>query len=123
MAAPNIVNATTIIGKSTFQAVSSATGGTTILTNTAASGKVLKVNSLYISNIDGTNPYAITAWVYNGATLYNIASTVSIPANSSLVIIDKSAPIYLEEEFSIDLYTSTDNKLVATISYEEITDI
>ena len=51
MAAPNIVNVTTITGKTAVLAVT--TSATAIVTNSAASGKVFKVNALYVSNVDG----------------------------------------------------------------------
>ena len=53
MAAPNIVNVTTITGKTAVQAV--GTSAASIVTNSAESGKVLKINALYVSNVDGTN--------------------------------------------------------------------
>ena len=53
MAAPNIVNVVTITGKTAVQAIT--TSATAIVTNAADSGKVFKVNALYISNVDGTN--------------------------------------------------------------------
>lgn len=51
MAAPNIVNVTTIIGKTAVLAVT--TSATAIVTNSAGSNKVFKINSLNISNVNG----------------------------------------------------------------------
>ena len=62
MAAPNLLNPSTIIGKTAVQAV--GTSATAIVTNSAASGKVLKVNALYVSNVDGTDNADITLDIF-----------------------------------------------------------
>jgi hypothetical protein len=76
MAAPNIVNVATITGKTVGLAVT--TSATAIVANSAASGKVFKVNALYVSNIDGTNNADITLTFYNAdnTTSYHVAKTV-----------------------------------------------
>jgi len=116
MAAPNIVNVATITGKTAVQAV--GTSATAIVTNAAASGKVFKINALYISNVDGTNNADITVDLYRSSTAYHIAKTVSVPADSTLDVISKA--IYLEEDDSLRLTASTASDLEAVCSYEEI---
>lgn len=59
MAAPNLLSPTTITGKTTYVALST-TNATSVLSNAASSGKVMKVNSLVVSNVDGTNAASIT---------------------------------------------------------------
>ena len=115
MAAPNIVGVTTISGKTSVQLVT--TSATAIVTNAAASGKVVKVNALYISNITGTST-TVDIDVYRGSTAYHIAKTIQVPANSTLDIISKS--VYLEENDSLRLTASADTTLEAVCSYEEI---
>ena len=92
MAAPNIVNVATITGKTAVLAVT--TSATAIVTNSAASGKVFKVNALYVSNVDGTNNADINVDIYRSSTAYHIAKTVNVPADATLDVISKS--IYLE---------------------------
>ena len=116
MAAPNIVNVTTIYGRTAVQAVT--TSATAIITNAAASGKVFKVNSLYVANVDGTNNAEITADVFRSSTAYRLASTVVVPADATLTIL--STPIYLEEGDSIRLTANANNDLETVCSYEEI---
>ena len=119
MAAPNIVNVTTIYGKTAGLAVT--TSATAIVTNSAASGKVLKINTLIISNVDGTNACDITVDIYkNQTTAYELASTVTVPADASLIIISKENSIYLEENDSLRLTASAASDLEAVCSYEEI---
>lgn len=119
MAAPNIVSVTAIYGKTTGQTV--GTSATAILTNASGSGKVLKVNTLIISNVNGASAADITADVFkNQTTGYNIASTISVPADATLVLISKDTAIYLEENDSIRLSASLASYLEAVISYEDI---
>jgi len=118
MSAPNIVNVTTIIGKTAVQAVS--TSATAIVTNSAASNKVFKINSLVISNVDGTNNADITVDLFRSSVAYRLANTISVPADASLVVISKDTSIYLEEGDSIRLTASAVSDLEAVCSYEEI---
>lgn len=123
MAAPNLANPTTIIGKTTTVALAN-TSATTIISNPASSGKVLKVNSLYVANVDGTNPASITVQYYSaaniGGTAFPIVFTVAVPADATVVVISKDTQIYLEENTSIGATASAANDLTITTSYEEI---
>ena len=123
MAAPNIVNVTTITGKSAVVDLTT-TAATAVVSNAAASGKVFKINSLVVSNVDGTNAADITVSYYSeddiGGTATQIVSTVSVSADTTLVVIDKNTSIYLEEDRSIGATASAANDLKVVVSYEEI---
>lgn len=130
MAAPNIISPTTITGKTTFY-MPTGTAAVILLPNAASSGKVLKINSVVVANIDGTNAVNATVSYYSnggvaqgsapaGGTAYQIASTISVPANASLIVVDKSTQLYIEEGNSISITSSTASKLVFTVSYEDI---
>jgi hypothetical protein len=123
MANPNIVNVTNILGNNALISLST-TGATEIVSNAASSGKVYKINSLVVANVDGTNVYNITVSVYSqdniGGTAYPIVSTLNIPADSSVIVIDKNSGIYIKEDQSIGATADTANKLVVTASWEEI---
>ena len=116
MAAPNIVNVSTITGKTAVQAV--GTSATAIVTNSAASGKVFKVNALYVSNVDGDVNAEINVDIFRSSTAYHIVKTITVPADATLDIISKS--IYLEEGDSLRLTASAASDLQAVCSYEEI---
>lgn len=116
MAAPNIVNVATIIGKTAVQAI--GTSATAIVTNSAASNKVLKINALYISNVDGAANASVDVDVYRSTTPYRIAYTVVVPADAALNVLTKS--IYLEEGDSLRLTASAAGDLEAVCSYEEL---
>ena len=123
MAAPNIVNVSTITGKTVAVDLSS-TNATAVVSNAASSGKVFKINSLYVSNVDGVNPANITIGIYSeddiGGTATEIVKTVAIPADATVVVIDKNSSIYLEEDKSIGATASAANDLKVVCSYEEI---
>ena len=109
MAAPNIVNVTTITGITTFIAgintggdgvniTKNPAGVTTIVSNAASSGKVLKINSLVAAGVGATT--GVTVDIYDKATAtgaantVSIASTIAVPTFSSVVIIGKENAIY-----------------------------
>lgn len=116
MAAPNIVNVATITGKTAVQAV--GTSATAIVTNSGSSGKVFKVNALYVANIDGTNSADVTVDLFRSSTAYPIASTVQVPSDATLDLMSKA--IYLEEGDVLRCTASAAGDLVAVCSYEEI---
>jgi hypothetical protein len=123
MANPNIVNVTDIRGKTAVVDLTT-TNATLVVENTAASGKVFKINSLIVSNVDGANPQDITVSLYSedniGGTATQIVATVAVPADASLVVIDKTTSIYLEEDKSIGATAAGANDLKVICSYEEI---
>lgn len=130
MAAPNIVNAATITGKTTYL-TPSGTSAVVLLPNASGSGKVFKINNIIISNVDGTSAADATVQLYtnggvaqgsapSGGTAYSLISTVSVPADSTLVALDKLTSIYLEEDRSITVTSGTANDLTFVVSYEEI---
>ena len=125
MAAPNIVNVSSILGKTAVVALGS-TSQTTLLSNASASDNVLKVNMIQVANVDGTNACDVTIDVHSaasgGGTAYSLVSTVSVPADASLIVLDKSTAIYLEENNSITATAGTASDLEVIVSYEQITD-
>ncbi len=123
MAAPNIVNVSTITGKSATIALST-TSATTLVSNAASSGKVFKINMIQVANVDGSNACDVTVDMHTaasgGGTAYSLVSTISVPADASLVAVDKNTALYLEEDKSITATAGTANDLEVIISYEEI---
>lgn len=123
MAAPNVVNVATITAKSALVALSS-TSQTTLVSNAASSGKVFKINMIQIANVDGANAADVTIDVHSaasgGGTAYSLVSTISVPADASLVAVDKGTALYLEEDRSITATAGTANDLEVIVSYEEI---
>ena len=123
MANPNIVNVTTITGKTTYAALTT-TLTTVLLANSAASGKVFKINSIMVANVDGSTAADVTVGINTaaggGGTTYDLAATISVPADATLSVIDKTNSFYLEEDKSIVGGASANGDLEIVISYEEI---
>lgn len=130
MAAPNIVNVTTIYGKTTYLTPSGTTA-VVLLTNASGSGKVLKINQIVAANVNGSAAVNATVSIYtngavaqgsapSGGTAYPIVSTVSVPALASLIVTDKTTAIYLEEDKCISVTSGTANGITYSISYEDI---
>jgi hypothetical protein len=123
MANPNIVAVTQIYGKTTYAALTT-TLSTVLLANAASSGNVLKINSIMIANIDGTSAADVTLGINTaaggGGTTYDLAATISVPADATLSVIDKTNSFYLEEDKSIVGGASANGDLEIVISYEQI---
>tara|TARA_B100000427_G_scaffold253905_1_gene217386 strand:+ start:2095 stop:2460 length:366 start_codon:yes stop_codon:yes gene_type:complete len=120
MAAPNLVSVSSIYGKTKGAAL--GTSSADILT--CASDKVYKVNSIIVSNIDGSNA-ADTTVIYNDSSAsanFHLAKTVTVPAKSTLVVMGKDSPIYLEEGDKIAGLASAASDLEIIISWEELDD-
>jgi len=123
MANPNIVNVTTIYGNASEVSLAN-TSANQLVSNAASSNKVYKINSIVVANTNGTAAANITINVYSqaslGGTAYPIASTISVPANSTLIVTDKTTTFYLLENQSIGATAGTANYLTVTASWEEI---
>ena len=123
MANPNIVNVAAIYGNNSSTALSS-TSATSIVSNAASSGKVFKINTIMVANVDGTSAADITINKYNaaalGGTAFPIASTISVPADATLIVVDKTTSFYLKEDESIGATAGAANDLVVTCSWEEL---
>jgi hypothetical protein len=123
MANPNIVNVTTILGNNSSVSLTT-TSATSLVSNAASSNKVFKINMIMVANVDGTNAADITINKYSaaalGGTAFPIASTISVPADATLIILDKTTSLYLLENESIGATAGTASDLVVTTSWEEI---
>lgn len=118
MAAPNLKSPTTITGRTARYAVTTSLAAA--LSNSAASGKVLKINSIFCANVDGTNAADISVSVYNGTTDFYIAKTIAVPADATQILSTKETYFYLEEGDSIRALASAASDLELVIGYEEI---
>jgi thymidine phosphorylase len=102
----------------------SSTNATALVSNAASSGKVFKINMIQIANVDGANACDVTVDMHSaasgGGTAYSLVATASVPADSSLVAVDKNTALYLEEDRSITATAGTASDLEVIVSYEEI---
>ena len=119
MANPNVVAVSSIYANT---AVDADVAASAVSLLTCGSNKLQKINSLIIANIDGTNAATIDVWVTRSSADYYIAKTISVPADATLVVIDKNMGLYLVESDILKIQASTAGDLSATCSYEEIDD-
>jgi len=123
VANPNIVNVAAIYGNNSSVSLTT-TSATSVVSNAASSGKVYKINMIMVANVDGTNAADITINKYSaaalGGTAFPIASTISVPADATLIVLDKTTALYLLENESIGATAGTASDLVVTCSWEEI---
>ncbi len=118
MAAPNLKNPTTITGKTARYAVTTSLAAA--LSNAAASGKALKINSIFCANVDGAVAADISVSIYNGTTDFYLAKTLTVPADATQILSTKESYFYLEEGDSLRAQASAAGDLELVIGYEEI---
>lgn len=130
MANPNIINANTVNGVTTYL-TPSGTSAVVLLPNAASSNKVFKINQIIATNVNGSSAVNATVSLYtngavaqgsapSGGTAFPIVSTVSVPANAALIVVDKTTTIYLMEGTSITVTSGTASGITYSISYEDI---
>jgi hypothetical protein len=130
MANPNLLAATTASGTTTYY-TPTGTSAVVLLPNAASSGQVFKINQIVAANVNGSSAVNATVSIYtNGAvaqgsapssgTAYPIASTISVPANAALIVVDKTTQLYLQEGTSITVTSGTASGITYSISYEVI---
>lgn len=130
MANPNILAATTAYGTTTYYTPSGTTA-VVLVTNAASSGKVYKINQIVAANVNGSAAVSATVSIYTngavaqgsapaGGTAYPIISAVSVPATASLIVVDKTTSIYLQEGTCISVTSGTASGITYSVSYEEM---
>jgi len=119
MANPNIVNVTEIYGNTSVTLATTTQAN--IVANAANSGKIYKVNSLYVANMHGTAAADVNLNFANSSNAaFSIASTVSVAADSTLVIITKDSSIYLTEGTALQANANAVSSLHIICSWDEI---
>lgn len=116
MAAPNIVSPTTI----TLKQFSTTVGTAAITLVTCATDRAIKLGTLYAANVQGSSPGDITIRVSDGTATHAVCSTVSVPADASVIVVDRNSPIYLEEGDKVEAFASATGTIEIVGSYEEI---
>jgi hypothetical protein len=119
MAAPNLRSPLTVTGKTAMTSV--ATTLTSVVSNSAASGLLLKLNTIRAANVDsGGAAVALDLTVYRGSTHRYLIKGVSIGTAKALIVSDKNEYVYLEEGDSLYAKATSTSGIDLTINYEEI---
>jgi hypothetical protein len=124
MANPNIVAVVSIFGNTTGFALTT-TLTNVLLANATSSGKVFKIESIMVANVDGTNAADVTIDFHTAAngtagSSFALAATISVPADATLNLVDKNSTFYLMENQSIIGGASANSDLEVIIAYEDI---
>ena len=133
MANPNLQSSTSIYGNTAYVIPSATTvsvawtyNGSTSLTGlTPAAGSVNKVNNITVSNVSGAAA-TITIGVSNNATYasgtpYYVAYQIAVPVGATLIVVDKTTPLYITEDQSVGVIVGTANALNIVASFEVVT--
>ena len=123
MASPNIVNVTSIYGNTSYL-VPTTTTATTWTALTPAAGTVNKIDNIVAANVTGTAAVitvSVNSAVSGGGTAYRLAYQITVPANASLIITDKTTAFYVGEAQSVVVTSGTTNAIEMVASYEAIT--
>ena len=121
MAAPNVVNVTSIIGKTQGSALTTSNADQLV----CATDKLVKVNSIIVANVDGSSTADVDVSFVDsssGNLVLHLAKGVTVPSKSTLIVLGKDAPIYLEEGDKIQAKASAAGDLEIIVSYEELDD-
>lgn len=118
MAAPNLRNPNIVTGKTAAQLLT--TSLSLVLGNSAASGKVLKINTIRVANIHATSSSGLDLTLFRNNSQFYLTFNNQITAGQTLIVTDKNEYLYLEEGDQIHASSSIVNSLVISISYEEI---
>lgn len=123
MANPNIVNVSSIYA-STLYLIPTGTSATTWTALTPSTGSITKLDTVAATNVTST-PATITLSINSatagGGTAYRLAYQIQVPGNTSLMIVDKSNPIYVGEGQSIVATSGTNNAIELIASIEVLT--
>jgi hypothetical protein len=123
MANPNITAVTSILGVTSYL-IPTTTTATTWTALTPAVGTVNKINNIVAANVTGTAAtitVSVNSAVSGGGTAYRLAYQITVPANASLIITDKTTAFYVGEAQSIVVTSGTTNAIEMVASYEAIT--
>ena len=127
MAAPNIVAVTSIVPNTL--SITPADTSRNALVAAPSTGTAYKINQIMVANIDGTAAYDCTVELRlaDGSTYRALGSTISVPADATLILLDKTTSLYLldtsvtGQPSTLWATSSTASKLTFTVSYDAIT--
>ena len=117
MSAPNILNASNCVGKTT--AFAATTTVTAVVTNAAASNSLYKINTITATNSNTTST-TVSIDLFRNTSSYPLASNITVPSGTMLVILGKDTPVYLEEGDALRVSSGANTYITTLTSYEVI---
>lgn len=123
MANPNLLALTTVQGENAKLSLAN-TSPTVLVNNPAGSNKLMMVVSVIAANDDGGTAVDVTLGHHTAddgsGTAYKLAHTVSVPADQSVILVSKTAPVLLKEDESLVITAGAANDLDVTASWFEL---
>ena len=126
MANPNIVGVTSILGNTSSFSANTGNGVQSVMlvSNPASSSEIYKINTILATNMNVDSSSDVSVVLYPQDNLEGgpkeIAHKITVPAQSTLIILDKSTSVYLKENNSIGGNASSNSSIVFHTSWEEI---
>jgi hypothetical protein len=117
MAAPNIIQAANCVAKTTYVIGSTVTSN--VITNSASSGQLYKINGIIASNIN-TAAVDVNVFVNRSSVNYYIAAGISVPDKSTLIVLGKDTTLYIEEGDVLSVSTGANSSIHFSVVYEVV---
>lgn len=115
MANPNISNVTSIIGDTAYS--NAGTSPSTVVSGEA--DKVKKIGAIVAANY-GSADQTVTVFVLRSATSFYIASQITVPAKSTVLLLGREHSFYLLEADALRVSASAGSSITVTVSYETL---
>jgi len=121
MTLSNILDVELVRGQTAMRKFVVSSANTTLIENLPSSDELLKINSIYASNLS-EGPQNVSLFLVRNSISYSIASNIEVTRNQSLVLVSKNSPIILEQGDSLTVSSSASEiggvEIIA--SYEQI---
>jgi hypothetical protein len=115
MANTKFSDVTSIYGNTDY--LNAVTTSTTVVSG--ESNKVKKITSLIAANY-GTSDQTVSVWVVRSATLYYLASQITVPAKATILILGREHAFYLLEADVLNCLASAVSSITLTVGYETL---
>jgi hypothetical protein len=115
MAAPNVINSTTVLGKRAYSVLTTSMAN--VIVNGSTSGNLIKISELSVTNITNST-ISTNVVVGRGSSLFFVAGTISVPPTSILTIVSRDSAFYMEEGDYLQANASAANSAHLAISHE-----
>jgi hypothetical protein len=121
MTTPNLVNIISVVGTNVGLTPANTTVNV-LIANAIGSNQLIRIDNVTAANTNGAATVNATVSVNSLATglgtSYPVAQAVPVPVAASLIVVDKTTAIYLNENQSLVCQASTASGLSFTASYE-----
>ena len=117
MAAPNLLASLSVTGKTAYAALTTVMSN--VIVNSTSSNTAAKIENVILANYSGSSVSANVV-VNRSSVIYYLGGTVTVPANSTLVLLGKDTSIYLEEGDYLLANTSANTSITISAGYELI---